>query len=170
MSVRRVFGVDPGLAATGYGVVDGDGGSARLVVCGVLRTRARDARPARLAELFTRAGALLDELAPTELAMEQHYVATNVRSAMTLGEARAAVLVAAAVRGVPTFEFPAATIKQAVAGYGGAPKEQVQAMVAVHLGLAEPPMPLDASDALAVALTRLASSRIELLLARGGAR
>jgi crossover junction endodeoxyribonuclease RuvC len=169
VSVRRVFGVDPGLAATGYGVIDGDGGSARLVVCGVLRTRARDSRPARLGQLFTEACALIDELQPDELAMEQHYVADNVRSAMTLGEARAAVLVAAAVRGVPAFEFPAATIKRTVAGYGGAPKEQVQAMVAVHLGLVEPPAPLDASDALAVALTRLASARLDLLLAREGA-
>ncbi|MSQ35575.1 MAG: crossover junction endodeoxyribonuclease RuvC [Dehalococcoidia bacterium] len=170
MSVRRVFGVDPGLAVTGFGVIDGDGTTARLVVCGVLRTRAHDPRPVRLADLFTRAGALLDELEPAELAMEQHYVATNVRSAMTLGEARAAVLVAAAVRGVPTFEYPASTIKHTVAGYGAAPKEQVQAMVTMHLGLAEPPTPLDASDALAVALTRLATGRFELLLAREGGR
>ena len=163
---RRVLGVDPGLATTGYGVVDGDGVAASSIAYGTVRTRTRDSRAARLATLFDGLAALIEEYHPDEMALEQHYVATNVRSAMTLGEARAAAMLAAATHGLEVHEYPAATIKQTVTGYGAAPKEQVQAMVAMHLQLAEAPRSLDASDALAVALTRLASLRMEALLAR----
>jgi crossover junction endodeoxyribonuclease RuvC len=100
------------------------------------------------------------------MALEQHYVAANVRSAMTLGEARAAAMMAAATHGIEVYEYPATRIKQTVTGYGAAPKEQVQSMIAMHLGLSELPQPLDASDALAVALTRLAAVRMESVLAR----
>lgn len=163
---RRVLGVDPGLAATGYGLVDGDGVDAALVAYGAIRTRSRDSRASRLALLFDQLRTLIEEHRPDEMALEQHYVATNVRSAMTLGEARAAAMVAAATHGLEVYEYPATTIKQTVTGYGAAPKEQVQAMVAMHLHLAEAPKSLDASDALAVALTRLAALRMEALLAR----
>jgi crossover junction endodeoxyribonuclease RuvC len=163
---RRVLGVDPGLAVTGYGVVDGDGVEARLTATGVIRTRPRRSRPQRLAEIFAALGRVIDECHPDDLAIEQHYVATNVRSAMAIGEARAAAMLAAAMRGMEVHEYPATTIKKTVTGYGGAPKEQVQSMVAMHLGLSELPQPLDASDAIAVALTRLAALRMDALLAR----
>ena len=162
---RRVLGVDPGLAVTGYGIVDGDGVRAEAVACGVVRTRPRDARAQRLLALFDGLRALIDEHAPSEVALEQHFVAENVRSAMVIGEARAAAMLAAASAGLEVYEYPPATVKQSVAGHGGAPKAQVQAMVAMHLGLAHPPEPLDASDALACALTRLAEVRMEALLA-----
>lgn len=163
---RRVLGVDPGLATTGYGLVDGDGVEAASLAFGTIRTRTRDSRAMRLATLFEGLSALIEEHHPDELALEQHYVATNVRSAMTLGEARAAAMLAASTHGLEVYEYPAATIKQTVTGYGAAPKEQVQAMVKMHLQLAEAPQSLDASDALAVALTRLAALRMEALLAR----
>lgn len=162
---RRVLGVDPGLAATGYGIVDGDGVAAAAVASGVLRTRPRLPRAQRLAEICERVGALIDEYHPHDLAIEQHFVAENVRSAFAVGEARAAAMIAAAMRGVEVFEYPATTIKQTVTGSGAAPKEQVQRMVVMHLALAVPPTPLDASDALAVALTRLAALRVETLRA-----
>jgi crossover junction endodeoxyribonuclease RuvC len=164
--LRRVLGVDPGLAVTGYGIVDGDGVATTLITHGTVRTRARDARATRLASLFEGLEALIETHAPDDLAIEQHYVATNVRSAMVIGEARAVAMLAAARRGIDVHEYPATTIKQTVTGHGGAPKEQVQAMVAMHLGLSEAPQPLDASDALAVALTRLSALRMESLLAR----
>ena len=166
VATRRVLGVDPGLATTGYGIVDGDGVAAAAVLFGVVRTRTSDARAARLATIFERLGALIDEHKPDELAIEQHYVATNVRSAMVLGEARAAAMLAASTRGIEVFEYPATTIKQTVTGYGAAPKEQVRSMIGMHLALSEPPEQLDASDALAVALTRLAAMRMESALAR----
>jgi crossover junction endodeoxyribonuclease RuvC len=163
---RRVLGIDPGLAVTGYGVLDGDGVAAEVVTHGTVRTRTRDARATRLAALFEGIEALIETYAPVDLAIEQHYVATNVRSAMVIGEARAVAMLAAARHGIEVFEYPATTIKQTVTGHGGAPKEQVQAMVTMHLGLSEAPQPLDASDALAVALTRLSALRMESLLAR----
>lgn len=163
---RRVLGIDPGLAVTGYGVIEGDGVAAAAVASGVIRTRTRDSRARRLVAIFDGIDALIEEYAPDDLAIEQHYVAANVRSAMVIGEARAAAMLAAARRGLEVHEYPATTIKQTVTGHGGAPKEQVQAMIGMHLQLAAAPEPLDASDALAVALTRLAALRMESLLAR----
>jgi crossover junction endodeoxyribonuclease RuvC len=160
--------VDPGLAVTGYGLVEGDGTSARIVATGVIRTTARGTKAERLARIFALLGALIEEHAPDTLAVEQQFVAENVRSAMVIGEARAVAIVAAASRGIPVHEYAPTAVKESVAGYGGAPKEQVRQMVAVHLGTAleELPGALDASDALAVALTRLADLRLEAALAR----
>lgn len=166
--VSRVFGVDPGLAITGYGIVDGDGTAARIVAVGTIKTSARASKAERLARLFEGIGALLEEHRPDALAVELQFVAENVRSAMTIGEARSAAIVAAASRGLPVFEYLPSAIKESVTGHGGAPKEQVRQMVAIHLGLTldELPASLDASDALAVALTRLADLRLEAALAR----
>ena len=164
-AMRRVIGIDPGLAATGYGIIDGDGVRASAVVSGVIRTKPRAPRAERLAEIFEAIGRLIEEYHPHELAVEQQFVAENVRTAMVIGEVRAIAMVAGATRGLAVYEFPVATIKQTVAGYGTAPKSQVQAMIAMHLGAVNTPVSLDASDALAVALTRLASMRIEAMMA-----
>lgn len=168
-AVRRVLGVDPGLASTGFGVVDADasGHSTSAVAMGAIRTRASEPRAKRLARIAERVGALIEEHRPDEVAIEQQFVAENVRTAMAIGEARAAAMVAAAARGVPVYEYAPSEVKEAVTGYGAAPKEQVRQMVMVQLGLSEPPSPLDASDALAIALTRLAELRLEAALARG---
>lgn len=163
---RRVLGIDPGLATTGYGVLDGDGVKTTLVALGVARTRASDPRATRLASLFRQLSALIEAHRPDDLAIEQHFVATNVRSAMVIGEARAAAMIAAAEHGMGVHEYSPATVKETVTGFGGASKEQVQAMVRMHLSLPVAPEPLDVSDALAVALTRLSSLRLETLLAR----
>ena len=164
-AARRVIGIDPGLAATGYGVVAGDARDAEALAYGVIRTRARQPRAERLRAIHDELRALIAEHRPDELAIEEPYVAANVRSAFAIGEARAAAMIAAAAAGVAVFEYQAAAVKAAVAGHGGAPKEQVQAMVALQLGLAGPPEPLDASDALALALTRLAEAALEARLA-----
>ncbi len=161
-----MLGIDPGLAATGFGVVDGDGRAATVVTLGAIRTSAKDARAQRLAQIAEFIGALIEEHRPQELAIEQQYVAHNVRSAFAIGEVRSAAMVAAATRGVAVHEYAPAAVKEAVTGYGAAPKEQVRHMVMVHLGLSEQPSPLDASDALAIALTRLAELPAEAALAR----
>lgn len=160
--------MDPGLAVTGYGVVDGDGTSAQIVATGVLKTKPKWSKAERLAYIFAGLGELIEEHAPDALAVELQFVAENVRSAMTIGEARSAAILAAASRGIPVYEYLPSAIKESVAGHGGAPKEQVRQMVAVHLGVALDDMlaSLDASDALAVALTRLADLRLEAALAR----
>ena len=156
--VRRVLGIDPGLTATGYGVIEGDVRTAELVAFGAIRTRPRWSRAERLHHIHEQVGALIEE----------PYVAKNARSALAIGEARAAAMIAAAAHATPVFEYPPATIKASVTGHGGAPKEQVQAMVTLQLGLAEAPTPLDAADALAIALTRLAEVGFEARLASSG--
>ena len=164
---RRVLGIDPGLTATGYGIVDGiTGGATHLVHCGVLRTKPSRPRAERLALIHDKVRALIEEYRPVEVAIEQQFVAENVRTAMAIGEARAAAMVAAAQALLPVYEFPPTAIKESVTGWGGAQKEQVRHLVMVHLELTEPPDPLDVSDALAIALTRLADARLEDALAR----
>ena len=167
---RRVIGIDPGLAATGYGIIEGDARSAEVIAYGAIRTRTRWTRAERLHHIHQQVGALIEEHRPHELAIEEPYVAKNARSALAIGEARAAVQIAAAGHDTPVYEYPPATIKASVAGHGGAPKEQLQAMVALQLGLTEAPQPLDASDALAIALTRLAEVGFEERLAGSGSR
>ena len=165
-ATRRVLGVDPGLTVTGWGVVDGDGASGQLVDCGVIRTRSKQPRADRLRDIAEGIRTVIRDHGPAELAVEQQFVAANVRSAMVIGEARAAAMIAAADAGLPVFEFAPTAVKESVTGWGGAPKEQVQQMVAVQLGMTEIEGPLDVSDALAVALTRLGDLRLELAMAR----
>ena len=156
-----MIGVDPGLAATGYGIVAGDARTAEVMHYGVIRTRSAHARAERLHAIHEQLSELIEEHGPAELAIELPYVAANVRSAFAIGEARAAAMIAAAGHGIEVFEYQASTVKASVAGHGGATKEQVQAMVVLQLGLAELPQPLDAADALAIALTRLAERAVE---------
>ena len=164
----RVLGVDPGLAVTGWAVLEGGAQRPRLVASGTLRTRAADERSLRLRAIADGLAARISEHAPREVAIEQQFVAENVRSAMAIGEARAAAMIAAAAAGLPVFSYAPTAVKESVAGFGGAPKEQVGEMVALQLGLAEPPRPLDVSDAIAVALTRLAEARLDARLQAGG--
>ena len=170
-----MLGVDPGLAITGWAVLGGDAHRPRLLASGVLRTRPREPRAVRLHRIARGLAALIAEHAPAEVAVEQQFVAENVRSAMAIGEARAAALIAAAGAALPVFEYAPTAVKEAVTGYGGAPKEQVRAMVMLQLELDEAPSPLDVSDAMAIALTRLAEARMDARVAAsrapvGGAR
>jgi crossover junction endodeoxyribonuclease RuvC len=165
-ATRRVLGVDPGLTITGWGIVDGDANAGRLVDCGTLRTNAKAPRAERLRDIAEGIRALIRDHQVAECAIEQQFVSANVRSAMVIGEARAAAMIAAAEADVPVFEFPPTSVKEAVTGWGGAPKEQVAQMVAVQLGVASIEGPLDVSDALAVALARLGDLRLELAMAR----
>ncbi len=165
-ATRRVLGIDPGLAVTGYGIVEPRSSSGTLIHSGALRQRSTVARADRLARIFDCVRGLILEYHPDEVAIEQQFVAENVRSALSIGEARAAAMVAAGISGLPVFEYTPSAVKESVCGYGGAPKEQVQQMVLIHLGLTELPGPLDVTDAIAVALTRLADARLEEAMAR----
>lgn len=163
---HRVLGIDPGLAVTGYGIVDEQGSGGHLVTSGVVRTKPSMPRAERLHRIHDAVSALLAEYRPHEVAIEQQFVAENVRSAMAIGEARAAAMVAAAAAGTPVFEFAPSEVKESVAGWGGSPKEQVHQMVLVHVGLESLEGPLDITDAIAVALTRLVGARLERAMAR----
>ncbi|HEY8489619.1 MAG TPA: crossover junction endodeoxyribonuclease RuvC [Dehalococcoidia bacterium] len=151
--------MDPGLNVTGYGLVREVPGGLACVAYGAVRTAAGQPRERRLARIHGALTALLAEHRPAAVALEEPFVAVNVRSAFAIGEARAAVMLAAAGAGVPVYQYPPATVKQAVAGYGRGGKAQVQEMVRLQLGLASAPHPADAADALALAICHLAHRR-----------
>lgn len=150
---NTVLGIDPGTAVTGFGVVEADRRRrGKLVQCGVIRTSADAALPRRLRELYEAVAELIQEFNPVAMAIEDVFQGKNVRSALTLGQARGAIIVAAARKEVAVAEYTPRQIKRAVAGAGGATKEQVAFMVQRHLRLLSPPTPLDAADGVAVAL------------------
>jgi crossover junction endodeoxyribonuclease RuvC len=124
----------------------------------------------RLADLYDRLRALLQEWRPDELAIEEPFTRVNARSAFILGRAQAAAILAAAHAGVPVFEYPPAAVKRAVTSYGRSDKAQVQEMVRLLFGLPAAPQPPDAADALAVALCHLNHRRAQQLAARAGRR
>ncbi len=151
-----VVGIDPGTAATGYGlVVGGDGAGLQLVECGVIRSTRRRPLPERLREIFDGVSEVVERSEPDVLSVEGVFYGRNVRTAVTLAHARGVVLLAANTCGVPVVEYPPAEIKNMVVGSGAARKEQVAFMVQRHLGLEEPPTPSDAADGLAAALCHL---------------
>lgn len=156
-----VLGVDPGLNVTGYGLVRSGPEGLACVAFGAVRTAAGAPRERRLARIHDALAGLLAEHRPAAVALEEPFVnmKVNVRSAFAIGEARAAVMLAAARAGVPVYQYPPATVKQTVAGYGRGEKAQVQEMVRLQLGLPRPPQPADAADALALAICHLAHRR-----------
>ena len=148
----KVLGIDPGTAACGYGIVHESDGRLRAVVHGCLRTDARARPAARLKTIFDAVTALIEEHAPAAVALEESYVGADARIALSVGQARGAVLVAGASAGLDCAEYAPAVVKQSVCGYGRADKAQVGRMVKAILGLREPPRTDHASDALAVAI------------------
>jgi crossover junction endodeoxyribonuclease RuvC len=163
----RTIGIDPGTARLGYGVIDESAAGDPLAVAfGVITTEAGGAMPARLSTLFDHLSGLLEEHRPDVLAVEQLFFARNVTTAITVGQARGIVLLAAERAGVPVVEYSPSEIKHAVAGYGKAGKPQMQEMVRIVLGLATVPEPDDAADALAIALCHAQTAPF---LARTGA-
>ena len=163
----RVFGIDPGTAATGYGVIEENAGRLVLICFGTICTPAGMPLPHRLLELHGRLSELLALHAPDTAAVESLFFQKNVRTAISVGQARGAVLLALAQRGMPVGEYTPLEVKQAVTGYGGAEKRQVQVMVRTLLGLAELPKPDDAADALAVAICHAHSQKIHRLAEAG---
>lgn len=151
----RVLGVDPGLAATGYAVIEVSGtAGVELLEAGVIHTRARRALPERLLEIGRELGKVIAEFAPEVLALEDLYSAyAHPKTAILMGHARGVVCFAAAEAGLTVHSYAPARIKQSLVGTGRASKEQVARMVALKLGLAEVPRPDHVTDALAAALT-----------------
>jgi crossover junction endodeoxyribonuclease RuvC len=148
-----VLGVDPGVAATGYGVVvrmDGDAPS--LLECGVIRTDPKDALPERLRTIYEGMVEVLRRHSPEVMAVEGVFYGRNVRTTVILGHARGAVLLAGTLSGLRVAEYAPAEVKNAVTGTGRATKEQMQYMVQTLLRLKTPPQPADAADGVAVAL------------------
>ncbi len=154
-----VLGIDPGTAALGYGIVERTDGALRAVDHGCLTSTPDRALGDRLLAIHD----LLDELItlhhPQLLAVERLFFSRNAQTAFAVGQARGVVLLAAARHGVPVREATPNAVKMAVTGYGAADKEQVGRMVALILGMATPPQPDDAADALAIATWAANSER-----------
>jgi crossover junction endodeoxyribonuclease RuvC len=148
----RILGVDPGSQATGFGAIDSDGSRYALVEFGVIRTRPKLSFPEKLRSIHERIAEVVDRCRPDQMAVENLFYATNVKSALRLGHVRGVAILAGVLRGLPIHEYAPMEVKQAVVGYGRADKEQVQRMVAMLLGMDAAPEPHDAADALAVAL------------------
>jgi crossover junction endodeoxyribonuclease RuvC len=152
----RVLGIDCGGEFTGYGVVEMHaGGKLCCLTCGAIKLSAREALPIRLSRIFTQLGELISAHQPDEVAIEDVFYALNAKSALKLGQVRGVAMLAAAVAGLPVAEYSPLTIKSSVVGYGRAEKEQVQQMVTCLLSLPSAPEPMDASDALAIAICHL---------------
>lgn len=167
-----MLGIDPGIATCGYGVLEaptGSGGRPGLITYGALRPRgAGDA--VRLADLHTALRGLIAAHRPDCAAVERLFHTRNVSTATSVGQARGVILLALAQAGLPYAEYTPTEAKLAVAGYGGADKRQMQAMVAAQLGLAQPPRPDDAADALGLCLCHLLAAGLQARLAAADGR
>ena len=166
----RILGIDPGYAILGYGVIDYQANRYRLVDCGVLTTDKDLPQPARLKSLYSGLTDLILMLEPEVAAVEELFWGSNAKTAIKVGEARGAAILACANCGLPVYEYTPLQIKQALSGYGRATKEQMQELVRRVLGLQEAPRPDDAADAAAAAICHANSSvslnRIEQAVGR----
>jgi crossover junction endodeoxyribonuclease RuvC len=150
----------------GYGVLESSGGEMTLIDYGVLTPVARSPVGERLAFLYNNLLKIITESLPEAVAIEQPFVAKNARSALAIGKAQAVAILAAAMQGLPSYEYTPTQIKQRVANYGASSKEQIQEMVRLQLDLSQTPEPSDAADALAVALCHVSEMHLSNLLAR----
>jgi crossover junction endodeoxyribonuclease RuvC len=161
----RVLGVDPAAAGpTGYGIIESDGRTHRMIHYGALRVaakRQKESAGAALQEVHQLLCKLIEEFAPDAMAVENIFTALNMRTALRLAEVRGVVLLAASQRGVVVHSYSPREVKASVAGYGHADKKQMQLMVRALLSMTETPEPSDAADALAVALCHLQAEQVQ---------
>ncbi len=161
----RVVGIDPGLKITGYGIVEGEGNSFSLVEAGFVSTEEQAPMPERILGIYDDVLSVLEEAGPACVAIEELYAHyAHPRTAILMGHARGAIMLAAAKCGLSVASYSATMIKKSLTGNGHASKGQVQRMIEVMLGLDKPPEPADVADALAVALCHLntAAKPVEL--------
>ena len=152
-----VLGIDPGLSRCGYGALEEQAaGSARPVAVGVLTTPPSAPLPERLAELQRELRGLIEEVRPDVVVVERVFFQVNVRTAMSVGQASGLAMAEAINAGCAVAQYGPNEVKQAVAGWGGAGKDEMERMVQMLLGIDKPLRPVDAADAVALALCHLA--------------
>ena len=161
-----ILGIDPGTVTMGYGVIEAIEDEMSVVDCSALTSPARSPIGERLSYMYHRLVEIISEYQPDAVAIEQPFMAKNVKAALAIGKAQAVAILAAANKGIPIYEYTPAQVKQRVTNYGASSKEQVQEMVRLQLGLAEVPQPNDAADALAVAICHLRETHLDSLLAK----
>lgn len=159
----RVLGIDPGLATTGYGVVENNNQNFQGLDYGIISTPSAQTLEQRIFSIYNSVIILVNRFSPEMVAVEKLFFCKNISTAVQVGEARGAIFTAAAEKQLPIFEYTPLQVKQAVVGYGRAEKRQVQHMVAIILKLPQIPSPDDAADALAVALCHLQSYKWQQL-------
>lgn len=157
-----ILGIDPGTAATGYGVINGEN-SPQLLEYGCLHTPSKESMVHRLREIYLQVKEIVDRFSPQEVAVEDVFFNRNVKTALSVGQARGVILLAVSHRGAEVFGYTPLEIKQAITGYGKASKEQVQEMIKKTLNLSYLPSPDDAADAIAVALCHFYSRKLKNL-------
>lgn len=162
---RSALGIDPGTARMGYSVVRQNGSGLTLVTHGAIETSSETPLEARLAILYEGLIGLFDAYVPSDVAIEELFFNRNVRSALSVGQARGVALLAAAHRGLPVYSYTPLQVKEAVTGYGRARKEQIQEMVRVLLNLPVVLRPDDAADAAAIAICHLNSASTRAAIA-----
>ena len=163
----RILGIDPGVAITGYSIIEENDNDYFCIASGCIRTASDSEPELRLLTIYDRITELVEEYSPQALVVEKIFFSKNVRTAFQVGEARGVVLLAAARAGILLFEYTPLQVKQAVAGYGKAEKAQVQKMVQLLLKLQRQPAVDDEADAMAVALCHLQNRRFQEAV-RGG--
>lgn len=163
-----VLGVDPGTAITGYGLVREEEGGLTLVDYGVITTPAGQPLPERLQTIYSGLADVARKHQPQQAAVEELFFSRNVRTALSVGHARGVALLALVDAGLAIYEYKPLEIKQAITGYGGADKQQVQEMVRLLLSLDHVPQPDDAADAVAVAVCHIHSARMTALIEDAG--
>lgn len=156
-----ILGIDPGTAIMGYGLIEKQANTLKPLQYGCWRTPAHTPLEQRLLTLYNSIAGLLSEYRPDRVAVEELFFNSNTTTALAVGQARGIVLLAAAQKGIPVFEYTPLQVKQAVVGYGKAEKKQVQQMVKVLLSLNNVPKPDDAADALAIAICHAHSLHLQ---------
>lgn len=154
----RILGIDPGIATVGFGIIEFDRNSFKTIEYGAVITPAHTAMPKRLKMAYDDMTYIIEKFKPDEVAIEELFFNTNVKTAIMVAQARGTLILSAANMGIPVFEYTPLQIKQAVVGYGRAEKIQVQQMVKSILSLSEVPKPDDTADALAIAVCHAHSS------------
>jgi crossover junction endodeoxyribonuclease RuvC len=159
------LGIDPGTATVGYGLVqEHDDGSLQAIAYGVITTSPKMPMWERLKVIYDSLRNVIDQYHPDRAAVEELFFAKNVTTAITVAQGRGVILLALATAGLPIGEYKPNNVKQSIAGYGGAPKPQMQEMVRILLELEAIPRPDDAADALAIAITDIHSTRYNTLM------
>ena len=156
----RVLGIDPGLRTTGFSILDSKPKNLSLVAYGTIRPKINESIPKRLNYLFQETNKILDKFSPDIFSIEDMFYSQNVKTAMLLGQARGAMIIAASQADIPIFEYAPRKVKMSVCGNGAASKEQVLYMIMNILKLKEPPKPMDVSDAIAVGICCLIQTKI----------
>ena len=157
----RVLGIDPGIRTTGFGIIDSSTNRFSLIACGTIKPKVSDSLPLRLNHLFEEVEIIINKFSPEVFSIEDMFYSKNVKTAMILGQARGAMIIAAAQANINIFEYAPRKVKMSVCGSGGASKEQVQYMVMKILNLKEIPGTMDVSDAIAVGICCLNQARIK---------